>query len=68
VRLNLTSSFLSSDSPDYNDNASKEIKTGVTLEVTFCFALNNTESPVEVEVSELFSFSDAKLSKTFEIS
>jgi hypothetical protein len=66
--IELESSFLSSNNPDYNDNASKEIKKGVTLEVTECFVLNNTKSPVEIEASELFSLSDTKLLKTFEIS
>lgn len=65
--VELETTFLSSDNELYDDNSSKEIKTGVTLDVSSVFLLDNTDSPVEVEVSEAFSFGDAKLAKTFEI-
>lgn len=56
------------DSANYSsDNQSKSIRKGVTLEVEAAFVLNNTESPVEVEVTEWISLSDKKITKTFEI-
>lgn len=53
---------------DYNvDNQLKEIKTGKSLNVQAAFLLNDTTTPIEVEVSELISFSDKKVVKTFDI-
>lgn len=52
---------------DENENASKDIKSGVTLEVTRAYSLNDTTTPVEVEVSEYFSFSSKKVTKTFDL-
>ena len=45
----------------------KEIKSGVTLEVEAAYELNDAETKIDVEVSELISFSDDKISKSFEI-
>ena len=60
--------YFMADSANYNsDNQSKSIKKGVTLDVEVAYKLNNTDSPVEVEVSEFISFSDKKVTKTFEI-
>lgn len=53
---------------DYNvDNQVKEIKPGKSLNVQAAFLLNDTTTPIEVEVSELISFSDKKVVKTFDI-
>lgn len=60
--------FVLDDSANYNsDNQTKSIKKGVSLDVDIAYKLNNTESPVEVEVTEWISFSDKKITKTFEI-
>lgn len=45
----------------------KDIKTGASLNVQKAWVLSSETSPVEVELEELFSFSDEKLEKTFEI-
>lgn len=56
------------DSENYNsDNQSKDIKTGATLEVEVAYNLNDTTTPLELEVAETFSFSDKKLTKTFDL-
>ena len=56
------------DDDQYDSGASLlEIKTGATLTVECAYVLRNTTSPVEIEVTELLSFSNEKLTKTFEI-
>ena len=57
------------DSPsDYSaDNQTKEIKTGASLTVEVAYELNDTETDIEVEVKELFSFKDEVVKKTFAI-
>ena len=47
--------------------AQKEIKSGVTLENCQAAYVLESDSPVEFEVSELISFSDEHLEKTFEV-
>ncbi len=47
------------------DNQSKEIKTGTTIEVKEAYLLNDTSSPLEVEVGQSFSFDSTKVTKTF---
>ncbi len=47
------------------DNQSKEIKTGATIEVKEAYLLNDTTSPLEVEVGQSFSFDSTKVTKTF---
>ena len=54
------------DTVDEDDNSMKDIKPGVTLTCTSCYALSDSSS-VEIEVSEIFSFDDSCLSKTFNI-
>lgn len=49
---------------DEYDNGLKEIKTGTTLTSELYYVLTS-ESEVEVEVTELISFDDSKLIKTF---
>ena len=53
---------------DYTDaDQVREIKKGTSLDVEVAYELNDTDTPVEVEVSELISFSDKKVTKTFTI-
>ena len=56
------------DSANYSsDNQTKEIKKGAKLSVEVAYVLNDTTTPIDVEVSELISFSDKKVTKTFTI-
>ena len=48
-------------------NQSKEIRNGASLYVEIAYELINTTSNVEVEVSALFSLSNNKVTKTFNI-
>ena len=67
--VGLNGCYFVDDSANYSaDNQTKEIKKGVTIEVEVAYSLNDTETDVEVEVSELISFNDKKISKTFKIS
>ena len=50
-----------------SDNQSKEIKKGASISVEVAYELNDTTTDIEVEVSELISFSDKKIAKTFSI-
>ena len=45
----------------------KEIKTGATIDVDVAYELNDSESDVVIEVSELFGWTDDKITKTFSI-
>ena len=63
VQLELA--FMDECSPEY-ENSSKEIKTGATITCELYYELAS-ESDVEIEVSELISFDDAKLTKTFSV-
>lgn len=49
------------------DESMKDIKPGKSLKVQQAFLLNDSKTPVEVEVSELISFSNEKVVKTFEL-
>ncbi len=64
--IGLNESWMLADGTNYSsDNQTKEIKTGATLGVEVAYELNDTTTDVEVEVSELFSFSDKKITKLF---
>lgn len=66
--VGLNETFMVDDSAGYSsDNQMKEIKAGATLEVEVAYDLNDTTTPVEVEVKELISFSDKTITKTFTI-
>lgn len=66
--VGLNEAYILEDSANYNaDNQTKEIKKGASLEVEVAYELNDSTTDIEVEVSELFSFSDAKITKTFSI-
>ena len=66
--VSLNTCYVVNDSANYSaDNQSKEIKKGVTLEVEVAYELNDTTTDIEVEVSELISFSNKKITRTFKI-
>ena len=66
--IGLNECFLADDSANYStDNQYKEIKKGATLSVEVAYKLNDTTTDIEVEVSELISFSNKKVTKTFSI-
>jgi hypothetical protein len=57
--------YLSDEDYDNNNNQYKDIKPGTTIEVKEAFTLNDTSSPLEVEVGQFFSFDTTKVTKTF---
>ena len=66
--VGLNPAYILDDSANYSsDNQMKEIKKGASLEVEVAYELNDQEKEIEVEVMELFSFNDKKLTKTFSI-
>lgn len=66
--VGLNEAYFLSDNADYSmDNMSKEIKKGASIEVEVAYVLNDTTTDIEVEVSELFSFDDSTITKTFSI-
>ena len=66
--VGLNEAYILDDSANYSaDNQTKDIKKGATLEVEVAYELNDTTTDIEVEVEELFSFNDKKLTKTFTI-
>lgn len=66
--VGLNEAYVLDDSANYNDdNQTKKIKKGTTLEVEVAYKLNDTETDIEVEVKELFSFNNDKITKTFSI-
>ena len=66
--IGLDRAYVLDDSANYNDdNKSKSIKPGATLELEIAYKLNDTTTDVEVEVEEFISFSDKKITKTFSI-
>lgn len=66
--VGLNHAYVLKDSAKYSeDNQTKAIKKGATIDVEVAYELNDTETDVEIEVKELFSFSDKTLTKTFSI-
>ena len=66
--VGLNEAYVLKDSAKYSaDNQTKEIKKGASLEVEVAYELNDKTTDIEVEVKELFSFSDKTLTKTFSI-
>lgn len=60
--------YFADESANYQDeNQSKAIKTGATLDIEVAYNLNDMTTPIEVEVAELFSLSDKKITKTFDL-
>lgn len=57
--VQLDGATMSSRNPNYDSEAAwRDIRPGTTLEVQCAFKLQDTTSPVEVEIYESFSFSD----------
>lgn len=66
--VGLNKAYILDDSANYSaDNQTKEIKKGATLDVEVAYELNDTTTDVEIEVKELFSFSEKLITKTFKI-
>lgn len=66
--VGLNPAFILKDSAKYSaDNQTKEIKKGASIEVEVAYELNDTTTNIEVEVKELWSFSNKTLTKTFSI-
>ena len=67
--VGLNNCYFVDDSANYDSsNQTKEIKNGASLEVEVAYELNDTTTEIEVEVEELFDFSDNMVKKTFSIS
>ena len=66
--VGLNEAYFVDDSANYSsDNQMKEIKAGAELEVEVAYVLNDNTTDVEIEVSELISFDDKTITKTFTI-
>lgn len=66
--VGLNEAYVLAEDANYSaDNQTKEIKKGASLDVEVAYELNDVTTDVEVEVKELFSFSDKTLKKTFKI-
>ena len=66
--IGLNDCYFADESAKYSsDNQMKEIKKGATLSVEVAYELNDSTTDIEVEVSELISFDDKKITKTFSI-
>ena len=66
--IGLNECYITDKSANYSsDNQTKEIKKGATIEVEVAYVLNDTTTPIEVEVSRFISLSDKKVTKTFTI-
>ena len=66
--VGLNECYFADDSANYSsDNQTKEVKKGSTIEVEVAYVLNDTTTDIEVEISELLSFSDKKITKVFSI-
>lgn len=66
--VGLNEAWVLDDSANFSmDNQTKEIKKGATIEVEVAYELNDTTTDIEVEVSELISFNNSKITKIFSI-
>ncbi len=66
--VGLNGAYVLEDNAQYDEgNQTKEIKSGSSIEVEVAYELNDTETDIEVELEELFSFDDKKVRKTFSI-
>ncbi len=66
--VGLNECYFANDAANYSsDNQTKEIKKGASLYVEVAYKLNDRTTDVEVEVAELFSYSENKLTKRFSI-
>lgn len=66
--IGLNKAYVLEDSANYSeDNQTKEIKKGATLDVEVAYELNDTTTEIEVEVSEWISWDDKVIRKKFSI-
>ena len=66
--VGLNHAYVLEDSANYSeDNQTKQIKKGASIDVEVAYELNDTTTEIEVEVEELFSFNSDKLIKKFSI-
>ena len=66
--VGLNKAYVLADSANYNsDNQSKKIQKGSSLDVEVAYKLNDNSTDVTVEISQLFSWDNTKISKTFTI-
>lgn len=64
--IGLNRTYVLADNANYSeDNQTKEIKKGASLEVEVAYELNDVSADVVVEVKELFSFDEKTITKTF---
>ena len=63
--VGLESSFIISDDDDWGLDV--KIKPGTTKEVSKVYILRDKETPIDVEISELISFSNDKLTYTIDL-
>lgn len=65
--VQLDTAVITGDDSISVENQMKEVKTGASIEVDVAYLLDSEASDVEVEVSELISFSDEKIVKVFKL-
>ena len=66
--VGLNECYFADDSANYDSgDQNKEIKQGASLTLEVAYELNDSTTDVEIEVSELISFSNKKVTKTFTI-
>ncbi len=66
--VGLNNAYVLNDSANYDEgNQTKDIQTGASIDVEVAYELNDTTTDIVVEVEELFSFNDNKITKTFSI-
>lgn len=64
--VGLNECYFVDEAYNYNsDNSTKEIKKGASIDVEVAYVLNDTTTPVDVEISELFSFDNKTITKQF---
>lgn len=65
--VQLDPAFSIEDKAYNTDDGLREIKKGVSLEVEKAFALSNTSSPIEADVTDFLGLSEQKVTKNFDI-
>lgn len=65
--ISLSHAYLVEDDSYDSENSSRSIKSGITITVEEAYVLSSTTADVEVELSELISFSSKKVTKTFKL-
>ena len=66
--IGLNECYVADESANYSDdNQTKEIKSASSIEVEVAYVLNDTETDLDVEVTEWISLSDKKITKKFSI-